>query len=369
MKSVQGESRRHFNLIGEFREKPLEKQYFSIYMQSSKKSLGTVWIAIAVIYLAFGMLDMLMSADSDLWLDFLLLRAVPVLITILAVGMMQKLRNTQIILAFVLIVCSLYVVSYQWLVIRHMDHSLAELALSYMIIIFAVAVAPNRWLYSLLFGIIVTFSFLIIIPWYFKTDTYELMGIALYLFSAVALSAIFTYHLHVSRRMHFLREQQLELSSNTDRLTKIYNRQKFDEALSLRLHLFKHGDAVFSLIMFDLDDFKLVNDEHGHLLGDKVLVNCVKMVSSMIRGNDIFARWGGEEFMLLCPHTGIEAATNLAKRLLLAVDAIDTEGVCVTASYGVTQCTKEDTPESMVKRVDGLLYRAKSEGKNRVCSG
>ena len=156
--------------------------------------------------------------------------------------------------------------------------------------------------------------------------------------------------------------------SEVDSLTGIYNRRMFDRRLAAALKASQASSWV--LIMFDLDNFKQLNDALGHHTGDRVLQEVVRVVRANLRGSDFFARYGGEEFMIILPNTSMEAAWQLAERLRSATGQHDFHtGVPVTISLGMTPCQPHDTPADTVHRADAALYRAKSLGKNRVETG
>jgi diguanylate cyclase (GGDEF)-like protein/PAS domain S-box-containing protein len=152
-----------------------------------------------------------------------------------------------------------------------------------------------------------------------------------------------------------------------DHLTNIYNRKHFDEMLELELSRFKRYGEKGSLIMFDIDHFKKVNDSYGHDLGDEVLKSVTKRVQGMLRESDIFARWGGEEFVLLLPHTDYQGACEKAEALRISISKLAITKVGhITCSFGVADLREEESKESLFKRLDRALYRAKREGRNRT---
>jgi diguanylate cyclase (GGDEF)-like protein len=157
--------------------------------------------------------------------------------------------------------------------------------------------------------------------------------------------------------------------AETDPLTKIYNRLKFDSIFASEIMRVQRYKTPLSLIIFDIDDFKQINDTYGHNVGDNVLIELTKVVSNNIRTTDIFARWGGEEFVILTPNTDMDHAKELAERLRVAIeDSIFKEAFTVTCSFGVAEFKKGDTTDTLSKRADDALYEAKKSGKNRVCA-
>jgi len=152
-----------------------------------------------------------------------------------------------------------------------------------------------------------------------------------------------------------------------DALTGIYNRHGVNEVLNQKLEEFKRDKKDFSVIFFDIDFFKNVNDTYGHDMGDYVLENIVQIVDKEIRTSDIFARWGGEEFIIFLPNTENNQAVNLAEKLRKLIQEHAFSNITnVTCSFGVTQLLEKDTKSSFLKRVDELLYKAKNSGRNIV---
>ena len=161
--------------------------------------------------------------------------------------------------------------------------------------------------------------------------------------------------------------ENLQKMAITDNLTGIYNRHKFEEIIKIEMERSYRFDSPLSLIMVDIDHFKRVNDTYGHDEGDNVIKNIVDIISENIRHLDIFVRYGGEEFIVLCPQTESNGAAVLAEKLRGTVESkkIDVIGN-ITCSFGVTSYIKDEGKSAFIKRLDGALYRAKDEGRNRV---
>lgn len=166
-------------------------------------------------------------------------------------------------------------------------------------------------------------------------------------------------------------ENQLRRMSEIDDMTGAYNRRKLLDELELRFREFLRYDTPTSLLMIDIDHFKAINDSHGHLTGDEVLRNMVSLCMSLLREPDLFSRFGGEEFVVLLPHTDLPQASETAERLRSAIARNVTRHngreITITISVGVS-CLKETDVnfESVIKRVDDALYVAKRAGRNCV---
>jgi len=162
-------------------------------------------------------------------------------------------------------------------------------------------------------------------------------------------------------------QDELTKLATTDTLTGIFNRRKMEELLVMEMHRATRYKTPLSLIIFDIDHFKRINDLNGHSAGDSVLRTLVDIVMKHLRDTDYFCRWGGEEFLILCPETRLEEAAKLAERLRTIIANHIFEGVgYITKSSGVTQFSEKDTMDSFLKRADDALYRAKNKGRNRV---
>ncbi|MBI1754173.1 MAG: diguanylate cyclase [Acidobacteria bacterium] len=159
---------------------------------------------------------------------------------------------------------------------------------------------------------------------------------------------------------------QLEEVAATDRLTGAWNRRRFEEAVLAEIALAHRRREPLSLLMFDLDHFKRVNDIHGHGAGDAVLAGTAQTVRMYLRASDSLVRWGGEEFLVMAPATRLEGALGLAEKLRAAVAAVEYPEVGqVTMSLGVSEYALGESLAEWIERTDRALYLAKSEGRNR----
>lgn len=163
-----------------------------------------------------------------------------------------------------------------------------------------------------------------------------------------------------------LLEQELSRLARIDALTGIPNRHSFNECLAHELASTNRYTTALSLLMFDIDNFKRVNDEDGHDSGDRLLCHVAEVVQPILRKSDMLARWGGDEFMVLLPHTQLQEASQLAERLRTRMEREGFEGRTVTLSLGVTELKSGEIPRRFLKRVDQALYQAKHTGRNRV---
>jgi len=158
-----------------------------------------------------------------------------------------------------------------------------------------------------------------------------------------------------------------KINANVDTLTKAYNRRRFEQDFG-RLYLKALSEGrLLSLIVLDVDDFKVINDTHGHLKGDEVLIEIAETIRKRIRSNDVFARWGGEEFVILMAGASLNVAVSKAEAIRESINRLEFKDIgSITCSFGVAQLQKRESREDFMKRTDDFLYKAKREGKNRV---
>lgn len=180
----------------------------------------------------------------------------------------------------------------------------------------------------------------------------------------------------ISRLIHFIgvvteeleqTNRELTQLSLTDSLTQIYNRMKLDVVLAEEIARATRYQYTFSVILLDIDHFKQVNDTHGHIVGDAVLVRLACILRKHIRESDTLGRWGGEEFLMILPHTDLEQACALAEKLRQTIEAeVFPVAGYKTCSFGITSCYPGDNMTRLLARADHALYEAKDLGRNRV---
>lgn len=155
--------------------------------------------------------------------------------------------------------------------------------------------------------------------------------------------------------------------SMVDKLTGVYNRSKLDDLLEYHIQLTSRALQPLVVALIDIDHFKQVNDHYGHLQGDAVLQQVAGALNSRLRATDGFGRWGGEEFLLICPNTTLAEGLNLAEALRSHIEqSVKLDGQPVTLSVGVTAVSATTTPADVIRYADAALYQAKNSGRNCV---
>ena len=185
--------------------------------------------------------------------------------------------------------------------------------------------------------------------------------------------ALVTLFVYLTARLRD-REERLREVAGTDPLTGVANRRRFLEALTLEFERAQRYGGELSCVMLDLDHFKSINDRYGHAVGDRVLVAAAEAFRGSLRAADVIARWGGEEFVLLLPQTGVTGAHAVAERCRRALEQVDIpmdgQLISVTVSVGlaVFPGARIESSDALVRSADEALYQAKNLGRNRVVS-
>ena len=234
----------------------------------------------------------------------------------------------------------------------------------------------NRWyaMTALIVLFILGYLGYVIVSWNQNSHLIDLLVPAVFFAGAcfVWLTAI----LSLQTAMDVMRISLLERETFTDPLTGVFNRRYLDRRLTEEFATASRYGLPLSVLLLDLDHFKQINDEHGHQIGDQVLIAAGKIIASELRASDILARYGGEEFLVIAPHTALLKAAEQAERLRKRIEDHDfrlqTESgkvvrLRLTISIGVASYGDGiDNVDRLVHAADENLYRAKREGRNRV---
>jgi diguanylate cyclase (GGDEF)-like protein len=160
--------------------------------------------------------------------------------------------------------------------------------------------------------------------------------------------------------------------AKTDALTQLMNRYTFHEKFADEIERQRRYSTHLSIAMIDIDHFKKLNDEHGHIIVDEVLKKFAMILKNILRKVDAICRFGGDEFVILLPHKNLTEATNVMNRIRVLIEKTTfthiEKNITITVSAGVTEWNSTDTMDTALTRVDKLLYKAKNTGRNKVVS-
>ncbi|RUM42165.1 MAG: GGDEF domain-containing protein [Desulfurobacterium sp.] len=177
--------------------------------------------------------------------------------------------------------------------------------------------------------------------------------------------------MHVAKREKWLlslqeRRELLKDKAYKDILTGLFRREILYDLIEKEFHRSKRYGYHFSILMIDIDNFKKINDTYGHLFGDKVLKKVAETIRKTLRSSDIAIRYGGEEFLVILPHTDLESAKIVGERIRKTIERLDIDGIKITISVGIADNTLSPGLEDLIRKADQALYIAKRTGKNRV---
>ncbi|MCL2831936.1 MAG: GGDEF domain-containing protein [Treponema sp.] len=350
------------NKICEFRNRETETEFMEYEKTVSFNIVRFLMLFMGLIFFLFAIPDFFNYGKGQLFYITAGLRVIILLVTIIAffvLGSIKHYRHTLIMVTLVeLIAFCVY------LLILYIFKTSQPAPM--MLFIFAAFLIPNVWKNCIAAGCIMLIGYIFLnVVFGLPKEVPPLNQRGIYLGICLLSFSIFTYSRENSRRKQFAAEKLLEFMSMTDRLTGIYNRSRFDYLLGQWIKNMRHDP--FCMILFDIDNFKKVNDTCGHTAGDEVLAGTASVVAANIRDDDIFARWGGEEFVVLFGETGIERAAELAERLRKAVENNNCgEAGKITISIGVVQYRRGETVTGFIIRADEKMYEAKQAGKNRI---
>lgn len=364
---MKGMDKYDISLSGEFVDKTLEREFFCYYMKYDSKFIGPVALIFGTIYMLFAISDYFTVGNHSSFIIILVIRVLLLIVSVIIYFSLKKIKDysnlSYLITAYeIWAIISFMIIIYQY-------GSIGFIAFfSVMAITLALYITPNRLINAQVISILFNLSFFVLFAKHIENiENGMILKIIAYNLIFIVLGNISAYLTNFYRRKQFADSKELLKLSITDSLTGIYNRAKFDQELNRWIDYCNRYDNPLSLALLDIDDFKRINDSYGHITGDSVLQDITSIINKAIRSTDIFARWGGEEFVILLPNTNINQAKEMTERLRICIQKNKYNKVeNVTCSFGLVSLQKNEDSESLLKRVDRLLYDAKKRGKNNV---
>lgn len=363
MKSTKGK----ISFLGKLSDPIQEEDFFAYDMERYAIFIGPFLLASGIINMIFMMADYFAIDNPNAYHLVLLIRIGLMMVSGSLCLMINKIKDYKDLTYIITAYEALSGVGF--LTILWLYEALTLLSfISLIVMTLIIYIVPNRLIFAQVLSALLGLG-------YFIFFAKNIVGIQLtLLFEMITYYLIILIYCNLAagltnyyKRLQFLEGGELTRISITDPLTGIYNRLKFNEQLQQWIEYCNRYDSQICLVMFDLDDFKQVNDLYGHLMGDKVILDIVATIKKIIRKTDMFARWGGDEFMLLLPNTDILQARELVERLR-AFTQVDKNNQApqITCSFGLVQLKRSEKLDDLLVRVDNLLYIAKQNGKNTV---
>jgi diguanylate cyclase (GGDEF)-like protein len=354
--------------LGEFREEALEKAFYLAEISRNLKIVRLALLVAAVLAILLVVPAYYLIRDSHNFMSAAIINCAISAALFFLVFRLTRIKNGGFLsywftayeiiigLALLYLICGLMTVAFMFQVI------------SLIVMILLVFLINNRWLLSIFTSLLLCFSYFLFAVMIFKTASpADNLAAAFFVLLIIFISSMASYRTNYYKRFHYLKLLELSRMAECDALTGIYNKAKFNKDYVGLTDRARRQQGHLSIVMFDIDNFKEINDEHGHLAGDAVLVELANFILKHIRSTDIFVRWGGDKFILTFPDTHLQLAAEIAEKLrvLIGEHTFETIGH-MSCSFGVAAFREGDELDSLVRRADECLYMAKLLGKNQV---
>ena len=356
------------NLLAEFKEIDKEKKFHDNEVKVRLRLSRNIVIIFAIVNFLFVYADysfLQYKAISSILCYSLIPRTITLTVAVLIFFILKKAKDKSSAIKSVIIFAVFAYLTHEFIATHFAPVNLTYEILDLIIITYGLYIIPNRWIVNTCTSTFLIVLFLLLTP--LTIPTMEIgtkIILTVYFIFQELMQALLIYKNDVQKRVNYSQQLQLEKLAKTDALTGAFNRA----ACNTSIRQLCENHQEFSLVMIDIDNFKHINDTCGHLVGDEVIVKATEAIRINVGQDDIVARWGGDEFIVVLPCTPLKKAAEISKRIKDHLTAIKycNKKSRVTASLGVTAFFEGDNMNSIVNRVDSLLYQAKRQGKNEI---
>lgn len=362
--------KKSINILCEYTDRELEAVYFAQDIYGSKKYLKPLVLVLGMLNSLFMIPDIFFIGSLKSIYSVAAARGVILMIAILLFFFIERIGSPYSISAMISAGELLSFGTFMIVFWAYPEPDILIQVLGLIIIILVVFLISNRWIYMLGLSMTGSTGFFLTAAAKFadEPDWNAFSAGVIYTVLVILLSAYSSFRMNYYSRVHYLLDQELEKMSVTDPLTGLMNKAKLYEELHMWMNFSRRYKTPLSLILFDIDNFKHINDKYGHVAGDEIMVKIINIISAMIRETDALARWGGDEFTIIMPHTGRVQALEITERLRKAIaDANFMTDYHVTCSFGVASLNSRlEQIDQFICAADQALYKAKNSGKNVV---
>jgi diguanylate cyclase (GGDEF)-like protein len=354
--------------FAEISDKKLENEFVDAYFESTKKFFKIIILALGMLFMLFLIPDFILIHDKTKILNAVAIRSAIFILILFIYYAINTNKSNKMIIAYVTFCEILTSIAVTFISFQYESPNFLIHFFGIILLIIVFFMIPNKLKNMIAVSVVSALTFLILARVYYANILFsEYSAAFLYSIIVIVFCVISKLYIDYSKRKEYLISIELKHISITDYLTGIYNRFKLDEDLISWTNYSVRFDSPFSLVIFDVDDFKVINDKFGHLVGDRILTDLVDLIKNNIRGIDLLYRWGGEEFVLLLPNTRGAKAFLLTERLRKLISGYDFKiDMPITCSFGLAEFGEKDDVNSIFDRADKQLYLAKNEGKNVV---
>ena len=355
------------SLLGEFKNRKTEHEFLNSDIKFYSKFVGALAIVFGIIFMLYSLSDWYAIKSSSLLILNISIRSLFLFMSFMLYFITKKITSFNLLQHLIVAYQLCFFIFFLIVIYIYGPIGLTPF-FSMMAITLAVYITPNRLIHSQIISVLFNVLFFLFYSHFVQTiDNVQLVKLIQYTLVFLIFGNIQAYLTNIYRRKRFANSRELLRLSVTDTLTGVYNRAKFDIELSSWVDVCLKDGHPLSLAIFDIDCFKNVNDNYGHMAGDSILLNVTSTIKSSIRNTDVFARWGGDEFVILLPNTDAKQAFEITERIRISIQNSKYNDIeNVTCSFGLVSLQKGDNTESLLQRADKYLYRAKKMGKNTV---
>jgi len=345
--------------------------FYNHRLYTSQRYIRVLVLIASVINLILVIPDLLLIENDSVKISVAVIRVVYSLILFTLRFKAASIRSFKTY-SILILICEAFAVGiFLFVFSQYSEPNFLIQTLGMVTLIVLVFLIPNRWSYMLLVSLSGTVGFFICgFTFVRPIDPIVFMSAATYVTTIIGLCAVSSLNSERHQFREYTALSRLEHISSTDYLTDAANRLKMLEEAERWLAFCKRQNLPLSLIFFDVDELKLINDRCGHPMGDLVLANLAKLIQSILRSSDTLARWGGDEFVILLPNAALDDGLALVKRIEISIhENIFVEGRSISCSFGIAEMKKDSSFEALVHEADSQMYRAKQRGKDNLkCS-
>lgn len=347
---------------------PRRQAYFNYQLVSCRKYLNKVCLACAAFNQLLLIPDLLFVSNTASMLLVIVLRTA---FTVLLVFFSLYYSRARAFRSFHRIVSGvefLGILLFMFATAQYDRSALLSQAAGLYVILLTIFLLPNKYKYMIALSVFAITTFLLL-AWKKRSglNANEMLTSIIYFAAAIFICSIFARGRDRQQYCEFVTKNHLLKMSYTDMLTKVPNRNKlFTEFAKWEKICLRKGEPL-SLSLFDIDQFKSINDKFGHTIADRVLVELADVIRLYLRPTDLLVRWGGDEFVILLPQTDLQEAARVLNHIRSAVDRKQfSEQIHITLSFGVAEMKEGSTLDSIIRQADDLMYEGKKQGGNKV---